>query len=189
MAFAADVEGLPVVLPQAELDVAALYAEHAPFIGRVIKRLLGDGSHVDDLLQETFIVAYKKRGAFDGRADVKTWLYGIAANLCMRHRRGAFRFLRLRERYQGSVDLASGPESPEMQMARREDVEAVRKAIDKLPFNQREVFILFELEGMEGGDIAKLTNLPLGTVWTRLKKAREQFLKLMRRQAMLGGER
>src|SRR5215472_10975396 len=115
MAFAG-VEGLPDVLPKVELDVTELYKAHGAFLGRVIQRLLGDGAHVDDLLQETFIVAHKKRDVFDGRADVKTWLYGIAVNLCMRHRRGMFRFLRLKERYQGAVDLGhKSPETPESQ--------------------------------------------------------------------------
>ncbi len=189
MAFAG-VEGLPDVLPRVELDVTELYKTHGAFIGRVIQRLLGDGAHVDDLLQETFIVAHKKRNAFDGRADVRTWLYGIAMNLCMRHRRGMFRFLRLKERYQNALDdlTSKSPETPETQYARAEDVEAVRAAIEKLPFHHREVFVLFELEGLEGQQIAELTGLPLGTVWTRLKKSRETFFKIMRRRARLGSD-
>src|SRR5262245_33216664 len=80
------------------LDVSSAYVEHAAFIGRTIERLVGRGPDVDDLLQETFIVAFRRRGDFDGRAEVRTWLYAIAAHLCMRHRRSARRFLVFRGR-------------------------------------------------------------------------------------------
>src|SRR5262249_49462884 len=76
------------------LDLDPLYSEHAPFLPRVLIRLVGDGPHVDDLLQETFLVAHRKRASFDGRSAVRTWLYGIAAHLAMRHRRGAGRWRR-----------------------------------------------------------------------------------------------
>jgi RNA polymerase sigma-70 factor (ECF subfamily) len=169
-----------------ELDVSALYLAHGAFIGRVVRRLVGDGPHVDDLLQETFIVAHKKRASFDARADVTTWLYGIAANLCRRHRRGLLRFVRLKERFGEEVEIErpSG-ERPDAMIERRESIESVRKAIAKLPFKQREVFVLFELEGLDGQEIADMTGTPLGTVWTRLKKARETVTKVMRRNARI----
>jgi RNA polymerase sigma-70 factor (ECF subfamily) len=67
-------------------------------------------------------------------------------------------------------------------MIRREEIQTVRRAIDKLPFKQREVFILFELEGMEGRDIGALLNLKEGTVWTRLHHARKSFEKQVRKK-------
>jgi RNA polymerase sigma-70 factor (ECF subfamily) len=174
-----------------ELDVGAIYAAHAPFIGRVIQRLVGNGAHVDDLLQETFIVAHRRRADFDGSSEVTTWLYGIAANLCSRHRRGLSRFIRLKARYgdRSPDEIAPPIELADHTLEREHDVQLVRDAIQKLPFKQREVFVLHELEGLEGQQIAEMLDVPLGTVWTRLKKARETFMKLVRRRRLAeGGE-
>jgi RNA polymerase sigma-70 factor (ECF subfamily) len=188
MVLAATVDGVAeVAAARRELDVSAIYVAHGAFIGRVIRRLAGNGPQVDDLLQETFIVAHKKRAEFDERADITTWLYGIAANLCRRHRRGLSRFARLKERFGAAAEIETSEvgDQPDVSLERREAVQAVRDAIAKLPFKQREVFVLFELEGLEGQEIAGMTGVPVGTVWTRLKKARETVTKVMRRQARI----
>ena len=135
-----------IALPSATpaLDIDALYAEHAPFLTRVLIRLVGDGAHVDDLLQETFLVAYRKRDSFDGRAAVRTWLYAIAAHLAMRHRRGAGRWLRALGVL--SDEPAAVSRHPDDDFEKARAAQLVRATLDKLPFKQREVFVLYELE-------------------------------------------
>ncbi len=167
----------------AELDVTRLYNEHASFIGRVILRLSGDGNHVDDLLQETFIIAFQKREHFDpSRAAAKTWLYGIASNLCKRHRRGLGRFHRLKSRV-AQETVATPPRQPDGELERKQDVERVQSAIQRLAFKQREVFVLFEIENLGGREIAELLHIPVGTVWTRLHGARHRFRETLERQS------
>jgi RNA polymerase sigma-70 factor (ECF subfamily) len=167
------------------LDVAGLYAEHGAFIGRVIQRLVGSGPHVDDLVQETFIVAFRKRATFDGRAAARTWLYGIAANLSMRHRRGMRRFGLFQDRLAREVS-ATDEDVPdrqlERQLERRRHVAIVHEVLSRLPFKQREVFVLYELEGLDGAQISELLGVPLGTVWTRLRVARQSFEPAMRKR-------
>jgi len=166
---AADAESAP-----SALDVDQLYRAHAPFLGRVIQRLLGDGPHVDDTLQETFIVAFRRRRDFDEqRAAVRTWLYSIAANLCKRHRRSAQRLLLFRERW--SHETVSSAPPPDRELERRDDVALAQLAIRALPFRQRAVFVLYELEELKGQEIAELLDVPVNTVWTRLHKARRNF--------------
>jgi RNA polymerase sigma-70 factor (ECF subfamily) len=172
------------------LDIDALYTTEAPFIGRVLIRLVGNGPHIDDLIQETFIIAFRKRHTFDGRSAARTWLYGIAARLAMRHRRGAGRWLR-------AIGLfAQEPErvdaGPDRELDRARAAAAVRTALDQLPFKQREVFVLYELEELEGTAIAELLAIPIGTVWTRLHHGRKRFADVMRRDVMrrdAGGDR
>lgn len=165
---------------QPELDIDAVYTEHAPFIARVLVRLVGDGAHVDDLLQDTFVIAYRKRATFDGRSAVRTWLYGIAARLAMRHRRGVGRWLRALGR------LAEQPEriaaDPSDALERMRAAAAVRDVLDALPFKQREVFVLYELEELEGAQIAEIVGIPINTVWTRLHHGRKRFEDLMRKR-------
>ena len=162
----------------ATLDIAGLFDTHGAFITRVIERLTGAGPHVDDLLQETFIVAFQKAHRFDAtRANASSWLYGIAANLCRRHGRSQMRLGRFVSRFAVHTELQGKAEKPDRAMIREEEIQTVRRAIQKLPFKQREVFVLFELEEMEGKEIGALLNLKEGTVWTRLHYARKSFEK------------
>jgi RNA polymerase sigma-70 factor (ECF subfamily) len=160
-------------------DVERAYAEHAPFIGRVIQRLTGDAPFVDDLLQETFIIAFQKRHEFRGDASTRTWLYAIAARRCMRHRRTTSRLDRFRARLGLSVGESSDVR-PDRELDRVQSAALVHEVLDQLPFVQREAFVLFELEGLSGQEIAELLAIPLGTVWTRLHHARDKFQRLMR---------
>ena len=165
---------------QPGLDIDAVYAEHAPFISRVLVRLVGDGPHVDDLLQETFLVAYRKRATFDGRSAVRTWLYGIAARLAMRHRRSLGRWLRALGGLSEQPERVAADPADDLERARA--AAAVHAVLDKLPFKQREVFVLYELEELEGAQIAEIVGIPVNTVWTRLHHARKRFEELMRRR-------
>jgi RNA polymerase sigma-70 factor, ECF subfamily len=168
---------LPDVRP--ELDIDAIYAEHAPFIARVLIRLVGDGAHVDDLLQETFLVAYRKRDTFDGRSAVRTWLYAIAQRLAMRHRRGAGRFLRALNIFAEEPQRVSA--NPQSELERMHAKQLVRTVLDRLPWKQREVVVLYELEELDGAEIAEVLGIPINTVWTRLHHGRKRFADLMRK--------
>ncbi|OGQ90521.1 MAG: hypothetical protein A2289_04790 [Deltaproteobacteria bacterium RIFOXYA12_FULL_58_15] len=165
----------------AQLDVDQAFREHGGFVARIVQRLTADGPHVDDLVQETFIVAFKKRHEFEGRASVQTWLYAIARNLCFRHIRSHRRRDHFRQRLaqQEQTDRSSALEG---EIERRESIARVHRVLQQLPFKQREIAILYELEGMEGKEISEVVGIPLGTVWTRLGQARKTIEKLMRRE-------
>ena len=169
----------------ATLDIERLFDTHGAFIARVIQRLTGDGPHVDDLLQETFVIAFQKAHRFDEtRAEASSWLYGIAANLCRRYGRSRRRAGNFVSRFAQHTKLYAHSEGPDRALIREEEIRTVRRAIDKLPFKQREVFVLFELEGMEGKDIGTLLNLKEGTVWTRLHYARKSFETTVRKMVL-----
>jgi RNA polymerase sigma-70 factor (ECF subfamily) len=163
------------------LDLDALYTANAPFIGRVLIRLVGNGAHIDDLIQETFIIAFRKRHTFDGRSAPRTWLYGIAARLAMRHRRGAGRWLRAVGLF--AAEPPRVEPGPDRELERAHAAAQVRAALDRLPFKQREVFVLYELEELDGQAIAELLAIPVGTVWTRLHHGRKRFTEIMRKDA------
>ena len=167
-----------------ELDVDALYRQHGAFIARCIERLGGRGAAVEDLLQETFIAAYRHRDEFDpARASPRTWLYGIAANMCRTHRRSLRRLFSFRTRWLTETDAhQSRPRAPDEQLAQRQRARGVRDLLEELPFKQREVFILYELEELDGETIARLLGVPAGTVSSRLHKARETFSSLARQR-------
>lgn len=162
-------------------DISDIYQKHASFIGRVITRLTGYGPHVDDLLQETFIVAHKKIHTFEGRAKVSSWLYRIAANHCMHHQRSQKRRRLFKARW-AHENRGSLPEQPDRALDRDQKIALVHEILEQLPFKQREVFVLYELEELQGETIAEIIGIPVGTVWTRLRKARKIFMQSARRK-------
>ena len=160
------------------LNINALFVEHGAFLGRVIERISGSGPHVDDLLQETFFIAYKKRHKFDpSRSQPRTWLYGIAAKLCRGHERGLRRYNHFYNRF--SREMTDAPRRPDEALEKENLATVVRQVIQTMPFKQRQVFVLFELEDMNGKQISELLNIPEGTVWTRLLHGRNYFRKQM----------
>ena len=170
-----------VARPGAAVDVDLLYRQHSTFLLRAIRGLSGEGPHVDDILQETFVAACRQWTSFEGRSAPRTWLYGIARNLCRKHFRGLALLRRLEERWSARPAPAMATGSPEREAVLAEEVRLGRQALGRLSLKQREVFVLFEIEGLEGPEIAEVLGLPLGTVWTRLAHARRRFQKALRK--------
>lgn len=131
-------------------------------------------------------MAFRKQSEFRGDASPKTWLYGIAARLCLHHHRGSGRlrgFLGrlVREPVEHSEDR------PDHAAERKEEISTVHRILEMLPFKQREVFVLYELERLDGEVIAAMIGIPIGTVWTRLHHGRKTFTRLMRRERLKEG--
>jgi RNA polymerase sigma-70 factor, ECF subfamily len=162
------------------VDLEALYDDHAARVGGFIRRLTGEGPHVDDLLQETFMTAHKRRSDLANVRDPSLWLYGVARNLCRHHWRSERRLLDFLSRL--AHESPKGTSSADKQLAQAEDALLVRRAVEALPYKQREVFVLYELEDWKGEEIAELLEVPIGTVWTRLRDARGNFEKRLQRR-------
>jgi len=170
----------------------ALYVQHAPFLLRVVARLIGSPEAARDVVHEVFVTALRADAAT--RVEPERWLYGVAKNLVRRHLRGEARRARAHERL-GSELLARGDEARPVDeiVQRRRTAAQVRACIEALPIEQREVFVLYEIEGLDGVAIASLVGVPENTVWSRLRLARERFkarwTRLARRaEVEVGGE-
>jgi RNA polymerase sigma-70 factor (ECF subfamily) len=156
----------------AELDVRALHEAYAPSLRRTLSRLGGPATDADDMLQEVFLIALRRHGAFRGGCDPRPWLFGLAVKVAHASRRRARlrRFLSL-----DSLDELPSPYTPEHNL---EDLEArrlVHAALEKMSDKKRTVFVLYELEGWSGEEIARALDCPLNTVWSRLLHARNEF--------------
>jgi RNA polymerase sigma-70 factor (ECF subfamily) len=161
-----------------ELDVGALFDVHAPFLLRLIERLTGPGPHVEDLLQEAFLVAHRHLGAHSLEPyAARAWLSRTAVNAVRHHRRSFARRKRLETSLaQRSPSRTSA--APDERYLEIERAHRVRACVGSLPLKQREVFVLYELEEMSGKDIAAALSVPENTVWTRLHHARARFKRL-----------
>jgi RNA polymerase sigma-70 factor (ECF subfamily) len=165
---------------------AALYDRHAGVVFRFLVRRVGRDT-ADELLGETFRIAFQRRATFDvARAkgcDARPWLYGIATNLIARHRRAEVRRLRATARLAAQVvQVAQGDAADERVAARvdaRDEWPAVAQAIAELPAGERDTLLLFVWEELAYDEIAAALDIPVGTVRSRLNRARRRIRELV----------
>jgi RNA polymerase sigma-70 factor, ECF subfamily len=174
-------EALSTVTPT-ELDgVGELYRQHADFVHHTILRLGGPAIDADDLTHEVFLVALRKWGGLPPGTDARAWLHGVAALAVSTARRKALwrRRLGLANLAFGSRDSSSDTRSFASDLEQRQARAEVYRLVETMSEKKRMVFLLFELEGLSGEEIATLVRAPLKTVWTRLHHARRHFLKAL----------
>jgi RNA polymerase sigma-70 factor (ECF subfamily) len=155
-------------------DVGRLFDEHAAFLLRVVGRLVGSPDQAEDVVQRVFLIAHEKRSELAEHAEVRGWLYRVAINVARHERRAFARRQRLHEAL-AELPEGGGPEDPSRQLEAAEASARVRACVARLPFEQREVFVLYELEELRGGEIAAMLEVPENTVWSRLRLARARF--------------
>ncbi|HEX3763002.1 MAG TPA: RNA polymerase sigma factor [Kofleriaceae bacterium] len=125
----------------------------------------------DDLVQATFLEVQRAAPSFRGTSSVKTWILGIAANIA-RHTLRSERRRRVHQaRFLERVDAAA--ESPDAQLERRKLLARIAEALSRLPRDQQIAFILCDLEQLPGVEVARVLDIPEGTLWRRLHTARK----------------
>jgi RNA polymerase sigma-70 factor (ECF subfamily) len=162
-----------------EAAFAELVAEHQRMVVQLAINLLGDQDEALDLSQDVFIRVFRTIGQFRGQSALRTWIYRIAINQA----RNRHRFWRRRRRAdQVSLDahvaahgdLRCGEEAgPDRILAQKELAERLRHALDALPFDQRTVIVLREVDGLSYEEIAFSLSVAVGTVKSRLTRARQ----------------
>ena len=155
------------------VDVGHLFVVHAPFLARVVERLTGSPSIAEDVVQEAFIVAHRRRRELRDVPELRGWLYRVCANLVRQQKRSLWRRFRLLGAI--AVEPPRAPEIADATVERREEAMRIRCAILEMPFEKRECFVLYELEGQSTKQVAALLGIPEGTVSSRLSSARDAF--------------
>lgn len=172
-----------------ELDIGRLFDAHAPYLCRVVHRLTGSRETAEDVVQEVFLLAYHRRSELEDRTGIRTWLYRAAVNH-VRHRRRSFsRYQGLMDRYQQHPGHRDKEEGPDEAASRVERGRIMQECVAKLSEKLREVFVLYELEELEGNEIAAILDLPVNTVWSRLRLARAAFRAEWARRVEVEGGR
>jgi RNA polymerase sigma-70 factor (ECF subfamily) len=139
----------------------------------VAARMIGERAEAEDLAQDVFVKVFRSLRDFDGRSLFSTWLYRIAANHCLNYRKRKSRERRLTEAMKVLEPLRiDGPATPHALLERRQLNTLLEKAIEALPEVQRIVLILRDMEGLSYEEIADCLGVELGTVRSRLHRAR-----------------
>ncbi|HEV2979100.1 MAG TPA: sigma-70 family RNA polymerase sigma factor [Casimicrobiaceae bacterium] len=163
----------PDALPEAEL-LAAL-----PRLRRYARVLTGDSNRADDLVQDTLTRAWEKRGLWLPGSDLRAWLFTIMHNV---HVNQFAR--RRRELAESSLDADDGPAAGWEVAVRatqsdRVELSEVLMHIRRLPSEQREVLMLAAVEELRYDEIARIQGIPIGTVMSRLNRARDKLRRMM----------
>jgi RNA polymerase sigma factor (sigma-70 family) len=167
------------VLIAASLDepecFAALFDRHAPTIHRYVARRLGRDA-ADDITAETFLTAFRIRSRYDsGRAGVRPWLHGIAARLISRHRREEVRALRLLARTGRDPVADTWTDSADDRVVAQAAARPLAGALAKLSAGDRHALLLAAWADFTYQEIAEALDIPVGTVRSRLNRARRKM--------------
>ncbi len=146
--------------------------------------ILGCEESARDAMQETFILAYKNLSKFRGEAKISSWLHRIAVNQCLTKQRTLKRLGEnsLEEQIEKNLAMAElsfeiDRSSPVQNLEREERIRLVRKAVNALPFELKQVVIMKEFEDMTFQEISETLGIPLSTVKSRLYTALKQLRK------------
>ena len=147
--------------------------------------LAGNDPDAQDVVQEAFLRAFKFFGGFRG-GDGRSWLLRIVRNSfydSVRQHRRAEPAIPFEEEVHGTANASTAPDAALVEKA---DQEQLRQAVDALPEEFREVLVLRELEGLAYKEIADIAELPIGTVMSRLARAREQLRESLIQRTLKG---
>ncbi|HEU4453891.1 MAG TPA: sigma-70 family RNA polymerase sigma factor [Longimicrobium sp.] len=152
-----------------------------------VYRTTGDRERGEDLVQETFIRVYRHLHRFDQSKKFSTWIYTIASNLAKNELRNRSRnplvlfqtLMKNREADQRPLEWEDNTYRPDDLFRKRHLKTMVDSAVDQLPEHHRTVFVLREMEGKTYEEIAEITDTNLGTVKSRLNRARNSFAKII----------
>lgn len=151
-----------------------------------IYRIIGDRARAEDLLQDTFIRVYRNIHRFDQSRKFSTWLYTIATNLAKNELRNTgrsplfyFQDFFFRKDDQQMFEAADSAGRPDDNLYRKQLGELVAKAVEKLPERHKLIFTLRETEGKSYAEIAEILGCNIGTVKSRLNRARARFAQII----------
>lgn len=157
---------------------------HRRAVYNLMRRMVGDEEEALDLSQQAFIKAFRSLASFDPSFSFRSWIMSIAS-------RTAIDFLRKRRLETVSLDeigeTRSKGTTPEAELARKETRQSIDRAVDSLPPEYRIAILLRHMEGLSYEEMARVLDLPMGTVKSRVYRGREILRKTLEGTLSLGG--
>jgi RNA polymerase sigma-70 factor (ECF subfamily) len=162
-----------------DLEAFRLLVErYQGLLGCLIGNLISDTHDAEDLAQEVFLAAYRHLASYDPRQGAfSTWLLTIARNKCFNARK------KQRPVVVDELPEPAGGRTPDAALAEAEWQRRLDQALESLPFEQRTAFVLAEIQGLPHEEIARIEGVAVGTVKSRVSRAREKLRALLRHPA------
>lgn len=180
-----DSELIGLCVQKDENAFSELVVRYEKFVYSVVFAELKNSDDAFDVSQEVFIRLYNAAGGFRCESTLKTWLYRMCKNCAYDYMRKYYKHRALsltvkdpQEETAEDIDVVA-QSTPDEEIIRKEQIMAVRKAIKKLPEEQRDVIVLRELEGLQYSEIAIMLGISEGTVKSRISRGREALKKFL----------
>lgn len=152
-----------------------VYRRQLGFVWRMLRYHGVAADAIEDAVQDVFMVVHRRWADWDRGSSERSWLFGIVRRVAARHHRGQFRH----ERRQEVAPLPRGPQPIDEQVADRQLLDALERALAQLDEPLRTVFVLAQIEGLAAPEIAELVGSKLNTVYGRLRVARGRIAEAM----------
>jgi RNA polymerase sigma-70 factor, ECF subfamily len=158
-------------------DFRRLFEQEVGYVLQTLRRLGVARADVEDMAHEVFLAVLKQLDAYDPSRPLKPWLFGFAFRIASQYRRKARHVSEL-EAADAVPDRADGPDAL-LEKGRKRQL--VQVALDEMELDRRAVFVLHDIDGFTGEEVSRTLSIPLGTVYSRLRLARDDFSAKMRR--------
>ena len=173
---------MPSVRQALSTEFTAVYQDHADFVWRALARRGVATADLEDATQEVFVVTHRRWGAWEGRASIRAWLFGVVRHVANRYHRGE----RRQRRKLDALPTPADEPSLDARVHAQTRLDALAAAVAALPADRREVFVLADIEGFSAPEIADALGCKLNTVYSRLRRARADVAAAM--AAHYGGD-
>ena len=158
-----------------------LVLEYEKNVYNIALRMTGNSEDAADMTQEAFIKAYNSLQSFRGDSKFSVWLYRIVSNVCLDFLRSKYRRPTVSlsveddDGEDAQLDVADESQSPELLLDRKLTRDSVRRGLDSLPPDYRQILLLREIQGLSYDEIAQALSLEVGTVKSRIFRARKRL--------------
>lgn len=154
-----------------------IFKNHAQYVWRALRHLGVAEADLADQSQEVFVTIHRRLASFEGRSSIRSWIYGICLRLASDYRRRAH----VRREVPVSQPPPPKTDASASDAERLESRALLQRLLEELDGPKREVFVLFELEGVPMKEIAELIGCPVPTAYSRLRLARETMVAAYRK--------
>jgi RNA polymerase sigma-70 factor, ECF subfamily len=155
----------------------SIYEEHFGYVWNSLRRLGVAERHLEDVAHDVFLVVHRQLPNYEPSRPIKPWLFGIAFRVASDHRKKKAN----REVLEDELHVADAAPSAEDALEQAELRALVIEALDSLDDDRRAVFVMHELDELPAPEIAEALSIPINTVYSRLRIARERFAQAVRR--------
>jgi len=159
------------------MDFDEIFREHAGWVWRVLRGLGTPQDQLEDAVQDVFLVVHRRLSEFEARSSVQTWLFSIARNVAANARR------RRRRRPEAPLERepVSGAPDPATSVDAARASRFMERFLEELDDAKRTVFVLGVIEGMAAPELAQMLAIPVNTVYSRQRAARQAFKEALER--------